>query len=158
MTDVFGIAAGAAGLIMTVATVWDAINDPILGTIADRTRSKWGTYRPYLLFIPLPLSVVSVLLFAAPELSASGKIVYMAVLYICYGMLVTCIEIPYNALLPAITKNEMERNDVISFSMFVASLMILIGTSFTSDLVGVLGGENPSKGYMILMVIGAIFM
>lgn len=94
MTDVFGVPAAAAGVIMTAATVWDAINDPIMGGIADRTKTRWGTYRPYLLLIPLPLSIVSVLLFAAPNLTTTGKIVYMAVLYICYGMLVTAIEIP----------------------------------------------------------------
>lgn len=130
LTDIFGVAAGAAGAIMTAATIWDAVNDPIMGTLADRTRTKWGTYRPYLLFVPLPLSIVSVLLFAAPELSASGKIVYTAVLYICYGMLVTAIEIPFNAILPAMSKNEMERNDVISLSTFIASIMILIVSSF----------------------------
>lgn len=158
LTDVLGVAAGAAGVIMTVAAVWDAINDPILGSIADRTKTRWGTYRPYLLFVPLPLAIVSVLLFAAPALSPTGKIVYAAVLYICYGMLVTCIEIPYNAILPTMTKNEMERNDTISAATFVASLMILIVSSFTPNLVQVLGGENPSKGYMILVGIAAVAM
>ena len=74
MTDVFGVPAAAAGVIMTAATVWDAINDPIMGGLADRTKSRWGTYRPYLLLIPLPLSIVSVLLFAAPDLSTTGKL------------------------------------------------------------------------------------
>ena len=158
LTDTFGVAAGAAGLIMTLATVWDAINDPILGSLADRTRTKWGTYRPYLLFIPLPLSIVATLLFAAPELSPSGKIAYAAVLYICYGMLVTCIEIPYTALLPTMTKNEMERNDTISLSTFVASLVILVVTSFTPNLVTFFGGDDSAKGYMIVVLIGAVFM
>ena len=79
MTDVFGDPAAAAGVIMTAATVWDAINDPIMGGLADRTKSRWGTYRPYLLLIPLPLSIVSVLLFAEPDLSTTGIIVYAAV-------------------------------------------------------------------------------
>lgn len=158
LTDTFGVAAGAAGVIMTCAAIWDAINDPILGSIADRTKSRWGTYRPYLLFVPLPLAVVSVLLFAAPDLTPTGKVVYAAVLYICYGMLVTAIEIPFNAILPAMSKNEMERNDVISMSTFVASIMILIVSSFTPNLVAVFGGDNPSKGYMILVGIGAALM
>lgn len=158
MTDVFGVATGAAGVIMTCAAIWDAINDPIMGTLADRTRSRFGTYRPYLLFVPIPLSIVSVLLFAAPDLTPAGKVVYAAVLYICYGMLVTAIEIPYNALLPAMTKNEMEKNDAISLSTFIASLMILVVTSFTTNLVSVLGGEDPGKGYMILVGIGAALM
>lgn len=158
LTDVFGIGAGAAGIIMTCATVWDAINDPILGTIADRTKTRWGTYRPYLLFVPLPLAIVSVLLFAAPDLSPSGKVAYAAVLYICYGMLVTAIEIPYNAILPTMSKNDMEKNDVISLSTFIASVMILIVSSFTTNLVGIFGGDDPAKGYMILVGIGAALM
>lgn len=158
MTDVFGIAAGAAGLIMTLATVWDAINDPILGGLADRTRTRWGTYRPYLLFVPLPLAIVATLLFAAPNLSAAGKVAYAAILYICYGMLVTCIEIPFYALLPTMTKNEMERNDTISLGTFIASLVILVVTSFTTNLVEVLGNGDTAMGYMLLALIGSVFM
>lgn len=158
LTDTFGVAAGAAGVIMTAAAIWDAINDPIIGSLADRTKTRWGTYRPYLLLIPLPLSVVSVLLFAAPDLTPTGKIVYAAVLYICYGMLLTALEVPYNAILPTMSKNEMEKNDVISLSTFIASIMILIVTSFTTNLVAVFGGDDPSKGYMILVLIGAILM
>lgn len=129
-----------------------------MGSIADRTKTRWGTYRPFLLFVPLPLSIVSVLLFAAPDLSPTGKIIYAAVLYICYGMLVTCIEIPYSAILPAMSKNEMERNDVISLSTFISSIMILIVSTFTTNLVQILGGDNPSKGYMILVGIGSVLM
>lgn len=158
LTDTFGIAAGAAGFIMTGAAIWDAINDPIMGSLADRTKTRWGTYRPYLLLVPLPLSVVSVLLFAAPDLTPTGKVVYAAILYICYGMLVTAIEIPYNAILPTMSKNEMEKNDVISLSTFIASIMILIVTSFTTNLVSVFGGEDPARGYMILVLIGAVLM
>lgn len=158
LTDTFGIGAGVAGVIMTCAAIWDAVNDPILGSIADRTKTKWGSYRPYLLFVPLPLSIVSVLLFAAPNLTGTGKIVYAAVLYVCYGMLVTAIEIPYNAVLPTMSKNEMEKNDVISLATFIASIMILVVSSFTPNLVAVLGGDNPSKGYMLLVGIGGVFM
>lgn len=158
LTDTFGVPAGAAGVIMTCAAVWDAINDPILGSIADRTKTRWGTYRPYLLFVPVPLSVVAVLLFAAPDLSTSGKIVYAAVLYICYGMLVTCIEIPYNALLPTMSKNDMEKNDTIALSTFIASIVILVVTSFTASWTEILGGGNVAKGYVIMVLIGAIMM
>lgn len=158
MTDTFGVPVGAAGVIMTCATIWDAINDPMLGSIADRTKTRWGTYRPYLLFVPLPLSIVSVLLFAAPNLTTTGKIVYTAVLYICFGMLVTAIEIPYNAILPTMSKDDMEKNDMISISTFIASIVILIVSSFTPNLVAVFGGENPAKGYMILVGIGAALM
>ena len=158
LTDVYGVPAGAAGIIMTCATVWDAINDPIIGSLADKTRTRWGTYRPYMLFVPLPLAIVSCLLFAAPELSTTGKIVYVAVLYICYGMLVTTIEIPYNAILPTMSKNAMEKNDILVLSTFIASITILIVSSFTTNLVAVLGGDDPAKGYLILVTIGAVIM
>lgn len=159
MTDIFGVPVGAAGVVMTAAAVWDAINDPIIGSMADRTKSRWGTYRPYLLFVPLPLSIVSVLLFASPDLSTSGKTVYFAVLYICYGMLLTALEVPYNAILPTMSKDDMEKNDTISLSTFIASIMILIVTSFTTNLVGIIGGEeDPAKGYVVLVLIGAVLM
>lgn len=158
LTDTFGVPAGAAAVIMTGAIIWDAINDPIMGSLADKTKTRWGTYRPYLLFIPLPLSIVSVLLFAAPDLTATGKIIYAAVLYICYGMLLTALEIPYNAILPTLSRNDMDKNDAISLSTFIASIMILIVSSFTTNLVGILGGDDPSKGYMILVLIGAVLM
>ncbi len=158
LTDVYGVPVAAAGAIMTCATIWDAINDPILGSLADRTRTRWGKYRPYLLFVPIPLSIVAVLLFAAPELSTPGKIAYAAFLYICYGMLVTAIEIPFNAVLPTMSKNEMEKNDTITASTFVASLIIMVSTSLTSPLVNMLGGGDLSKGYMILTGIGAVLM
>ena len=98
------------------------------------------------------------MLFAAPELPTGGKIAYAAVLYICYGMLVTAIEIPYNAVLPTMSKNEMEKNDTITASTFVASLVIMASTSFTTPLVTKFGGDNLSKGYMTLVGIGAILM
>ncbi|MCD8153642.1 MAG: glycoside-pentoside-hexuronide (GPH):cation symporter [Clostridiales bacterium] len=158
MTDTFGVAPAAAGVIMTVAAIWDAINDPIMGTLVDRTKTRWGTYRPYLLLVPLPWAIVCCMLFAAPELTAQGKIVYAAVLYICYGMLLTALEIPYNAVLPTMTRNEMEKNDAIAVSTFIASIAILIVSSFTTNLVAVFGGDDPAKGYFTVVLIGAVLM
>lgn len=158
MTDTFGVPAGAVGLIMFIATIWDAVNDPIMGNLADRTRSRWGKYRPYLLFVPIPLAIVSVLLFAAPEMSTTGKIVYTAVLYICYGMLVTAIEIPYGALLPSMTLDADSRTRTVQASTFLASIVILITSSFTMNFVNFFGGEDTSKGYMIVIGIGAACM
>lgn len=92
------------------------------------------------------------------ELTAQGKVVYAAVLYICYGMLLTALEIPYNAVLPTMTRNEMEKNDAIAISTFIASIAILIVSSFTTNLVAVFGGDDPAKGYFILVLIGAVLM
>ena len=84
LTDTFGVPAGAVGVITVVASVWDAINDPMMGTIADRTKSRCGKYRPYFLFIPAILTVVVVLLFASPNIGTHGKIIWTAVFYILY--------------------------------------------------------------------------
>lgn len=156
LTENFGVPMAAAGVIMTVAAIWDAINDPIIGSLADKTKTRWGTYRPYLLFVPPVFAIVATLLFAAPEMSTNGKIAYAAALYICYGMLLTALEVPYNAILPTMSKNEMEKNDVISASTFIASIAILLVSSFTLNWVDILGGGNPTKGYMILVAIAGV--
>lgn len=156
LTENFGVPMAAAGVIMSAAAVWDAINDPIIGSLADKTKTRWGTYRPYLLFVPPAFAIVATLLFAAPELSTTGKIVYAAVLYICYGMLLTALEIPYSAILPTMSKNEMEKNDVISIATFIASIAILLVSSFTLRWTDILGGGNPTRGYTILVAIGGI--
>ena len=69
LTENFGVPMAAAGVIMTAASIWDAINDPIIGGLADKTKTRWGTYRPYLLFVPPAFAIVTTLLFAAPEMS-----------------------------------------------------------------------------------------
>ena len=158
MTDTFGVAPAAVGVITFIATIWDAINDPMMGVLADKTKSSWGRYRPYLLFIPIPLAVVSTLLFAAPELSPGGKIAYCAVLYICYGMLTTAMQIPYGALIPSMTKDPKESTKIVQAYTFIAALVILVATSFTTVFVEKLGKGDVSKGYMILIGIGGLFM
>lgn len=158
MTDTFGVPAAAAGVIMLIATIWDALDDPLIGTMADRTKSRWGRYRPYLLFVPIPLTIVSILLFAAPEFSTTGKIAYAAILYICYGILTTLIQLPFGALLPAMTRNPQERTKVVQVYTFIASIVILVSTSFTTVFVEILGGEDVSKGYMILIGIAGVCM
>ena len=72
-TDVFGITAGAAGLIMMFTRIWDAVNDPMMGMVADRTRTKWGRYRPWLLFMAVPVGILLILNFYTPDLSGGGK-------------------------------------------------------------------------------------
>ena len=96
-TDTFGIPAAAAGVIMVLASIWDAINDPIMGVVADKTHTRFGKFRPYLLWVPGCLTVAVVCLFMSPNLSSTGKIIWAAVFYILYGMLRTAFEIPCNA-------------------------------------------------------------
>ncbi len=158
LTDTFGVPAGAAGVIMVIASIWDAINDPIMGTIADRTKTKWGKYRPYFLFIPAILTVVVVLLFASPNISTHGKIVWTAVFYILYGMLRTGIEIPSSALINAITNEPQERSKLINAYTVVMGIFTTITTSFALTFVSLFGGENTAKGYMIVVGIAGVLM
>lgn len=158
MTDVYGISAGAVGIIMGCATVFDALNDPVMGVIADRTKTKWGHYRPYLLWIPIPLAISTIILFATPELSAAGKIGYFAATYILYQVLMTAIDVPMNAMIPTISANENDRGGMTQMSAFLASIVLVIMTGGTPILVNVLGQGNQSKGYMLVMVGAGVLM
>lgn len=158
LTDTFGVPAGAAGVVMVLASIWDAINDPIMGTLADRTKTRWGKYRPYFLFIPAMLTVVVVLLFASPNISDHGKIIWTAVFYILYGMLRTGIEIPSNALINAVTDQPSERSKLINAYTVVMGIFTTITTSFALDLIALFGGENTALGYMIVVGIAGVMM
>lgn len=158
LTDTFGVPAGAVGVITVVASVWDAINDPMMGTIADRTKSRWGKYRPYFLFIPAILTVVVVLLFASPNIGTHGKIIWTAVFYILYGMLRTAIEIPSGALINAVTDEPSERSKMINAYTMVMGICTTIATSFGLALVSLFGGDNTAKGYMIVVGLAGVIM
>ena len=158
LTDTFGVPAGAAGVIMVIASIWDAINDPMMGTLADRTKTRWGKYRPYFLFVPAILTVVVVLLFASPNISTNGKIIWTAVFYILYGMLRTGIEIPSSALINAVTDEPSERTRMINAYTVVMGIFTTITTSFALTFVSIFGGENTAKGYMIVVGIAGVIM
>lgn len=136
MTDTMKIPLATASLIMLIATLWDAINDPIMGTIADRTKSKWGRYRPYFTVPPVLLAIVGVLLFLNPSgLSGTGKIWYVAIVYICYGMLTTILTMPQMAVLPAVTLDNQKRNSVIALGAGVCAVAFTIASSFTTNFL-----------------------
>ena len=105
-TDVFGIGMGAVATLMLVSRIWDAVNDPIVGGLSDRTHSRWGRYRPWLLFgAPLTAIVLVLTFWAHPDWSQSGKVVYMAVTYGTLVLGYTCVNITYGTLCGAMTQN-----------------------------------------------------
>ena len=157
-TDTFGIPAAAAGVIMVLASIWDAINDPIMGVLADKTHTRFGKFRPYLLWVPGCLTVAVVCLFMSPNLSSTGKIIWAAVFYILYGMLRTAFEIPCNALINAVTDLESERQKLISTYTQIMGIFTAITTSFALSMVSFFGGENTAKGYMIVVGLAGILM
>lgn len=124
-TDVFGISAGAVGTMMLVTRVMDAVADPIMGSIADRTRTRWGHFRPYLIWFSIPLAAAGVLTFTTPNLGGGAKLVYAYVTYCLLMLLYTVVNIPYSALLGVMTPNSKERTSLASFR-FVGAFSVAV--------------------------------
>lgn len=120
-TDVFGISAYAAAVIMFAARIFDALNDPIMGSIVDKTRTRWGKLRPYLLFTPLPIGILTILCFSSPDLSESGKVAYAAVFYVLWGVVFTIIDVPYWGLSSAMTYDTNERSKLLTVARLACS-------------------------------------
>jgi GPH family glycoside/pentoside/hexuronide:cation symporter len=168
-TDVFGITAKTAVTMFLVARIWDAINDPIMGMIADRTSTRWGKFRPYLIWGVIPLGVLGVLTFTTPgqsisinlriltitipELSIIGKIIYAYVTYILLTMTYTLINVPYSALMAVITPNSDERTVISSFRFVAAFVGQFIVQYAILKLVGVFADGNEAKGWQLAMAV-----
>ena len=137
-TDVFGISASAAGLMIFLSRMWDGVNDPMIGMIADRTNTRWGKFRPYLLWMAVPLAVAAVFAFSTPNLGPTGK------LFNLFMMLYTAINIPYSALLGVITPDSAERTVLSSFKYIGAYMGGLVVSAFLLPLVKQIGGSGNS--------------
>ena len=116
-SNVFGLSLADAGVLMLVTRIWDAVSDPMMGIIADRTKTSWGKYRPYLLFFALPFAVCGILLFTTPE---NGKTVWAYVTYILMMTVYTGINVPYGSLLNVMTSDSDEKSVLSSYRMFFA--------------------------------------
>ena len=116
-SNVFGLSLADAGVLMLVTRIWDAVSDPMMGIIADRTKTSWGKYRPYLLFFALPFAVCGILLFTTPE---NGKVVWAYVTYLLMMTVYTGINVPYGSLLNVMTADSDEKSVLSSYRMFFA--------------------------------------
>lgn len=158
-TDVFGIGGGVAGLIMMFTRVWDAVNDPMMGVIADRTRTKWGRYRPWLMFMAIPIVVFLALNFSTPNLGATGKVVFAAVTYVLMSMAFTAVDVPYWTLPAAMTSSVKKRTTIFSVSRTTTTLASVAIGIVVIPLVNALGGGDMAKGYfrtaLAVGVVGA---
>lgn len=156
-TDVFGIAPAVASAILLGARLWDAINDPIMGVIVDRTKSRWGKFKPYLLFGALPFALFGVLTFTVPTgLGETARIVYAVITYVGLGMIYTAVNTPYGALTSSMTQNPQERTSISAVRMFMAMLGAFVVSTLLPVLVPILGGESPQQGYQLTMVLFGI--
>lgn len=156
-TDIFGISPAIVGTMFLLVRVLDAITDPIMGTLADNTRSRHGKYRPYLLWLALPFAFCSVLAFTTPDLSASGKIVYAFATYTLLMLAYTAINIPYSALGGVLTADPGERVSVQAYRFVFGMLGGLLVTACTLPLVNWFGNGNAARGYQLTILTMSLF-
>ncbi|MDU5949211.1 MAG: MFS transporter, partial [Paenibacillus macerans] len=117
-TDVYGIGAAAVGTLLLVARLVDMLDSPIFGIFIDKTHTRWGKSRPWILWSCFPFTIVTILLFMGPELSASGKLAYAYIFYIASNILYTAVNNPLTTLLPSLSSDVQERTVANSFRMF----------------------------------------
>ena len=158
-TDVFGISMGAVAGLMLFSRFWDAVNDPIIGSLTDRTHTRWGRYRPWLLAAaPLTAIVLILTFWAHPGWNSTAKIVYMTVTYCILVLGYTCVNIPYGTLCGAMTQNIEERAQINTFRSVAAMIAIGIINIITVPLIETLGAGSDRRGYLLIAVIyGGIF-
>lgn len=150
-TDVFGITAAAAGTLMLVVRLFDMVTDPLMGGIADRTNTRWGKYRPYLILTSIPYGILAVVAFSTPDFDEGGKLIYA---YITYALLMTAytaVNIPYSALGGVITGDAKERGEVQAYRFAMAMVGGFIVTSSMLWLVSTFGNGDDTKGYQYAM-------
>lgn len=155
-TDVFGIAAGAAGTMMLVTKFIDALTDTGMGLIVDRTHSKWGQGRPYFLLGAVPFAVFTFLTFYIPDLGSTGKLVWAYVTYCLLCTAYTVVNIPLNTIVPRLTSDVHERDILVSTRMVCAMAGTAIVMSITAPLVEFFGKGNEARGYLVTMTIYGI--
>ncbi|WP_439183852.1 MFS transporter [Carboxylicivirga taeanensis] len=145
-TDTFGISAAAAGTIMLIARIWDMINDPLMGIISDRTTTRWGKFRPYILYTAVPYAILAVLTFTTPDLSQTGKIIWAAVTYFLLMTAYTAINLPYSSLMAVMTSDSNERAGVNTYRFISAFSGQLIVTGLALSMAIYFGkGEFSTK-------------
>lgn len=156
-TDIYGLSAAAVGVMFLVTRILDAITDPLTGIVADRVKTRWGHFRPWLIWFAIPYAVLAVMTFTTPDFGASGKLIYA---YITYTLLMLCytfINIPYCALGGVITRDEKDRLSAQAYRFTISSaagLMVSVATLF---LVDWLGKEDKQFGFQATMgIMGAI--
>lgn len=152
-TDVFGISAAVAGTMLLITRIWDTGIDPVMGVIADRTNTKWGKFRPYLLWMALPIGIIGVLTFTTPNLSESGKIIYAYVTSTLMMAAYTAINTPYSALMGVLTPNSLERTSVSSYRFVLAFVAIFLVQGTTLPLVNFFGKGDQVIGFQWTMVV-----
>jgi len=155
-TDVLGIKPEVAGIIVLASKSWDAVSDPLMGTISDKTNSRWGKKRPYLLFGSLPAAIAMLLLFYSPNFSGSEeaimrmRIIWGLLTYILFCTTITIVNVPYASLTAAMTRDSHERSVITGYRQSFGIVGTLVAAGATLPLVELLGGGDPIIGFRML--------
>ncbi len=157
--DVLGLSATFVGLILMIARVFDALNDPLMGVIVAKTRSRWGRFRPWLFTGTILNALVLYAMFAAPVMESAGLMVYFTAVYILWGVTYTMMDIPYWSMIPAVTQTPTDRESLSVVGRTCAGVGSALIAMFTMKLVGALGGESEREGFkLVALIVSVIFV
>ena len=154
-TDVYGISAAAAGTIMLVARFWDMAIDPIIGVVSDRTNTRWGKFRPYILFGAIPYAVLAILTFTTPNLGEVGKIIYAGATYVLLMTAYATINLPYSALGAVMTDDTYERAGLNTYRFIAGFSGQFIVTGLALTLAKFFGNGNKALGFQYTVLLFA---
>ena len=157
--DVLRLSATFVGLILMIARVFDALNDPFMGVIVAKTRTRWGRFRPWILTGTVLNALVLYALFAAPDLSQAGMMVYFSIVYILWGVTYTMMDIPYWSMIPAVTSTPADRETLSVVGRTCAGAGAALIAMFTMLLVGALGGDSERAGFKyVALIVSIVFV
>ncbi|MFD1630359.1 MFS transporter [Pseudopedobacter beijingensis] len=158
-TDVFGLPAAVVGTMFLVTRIWDTAFDPIVGIVADRTETKWGKFRPFILWVAVPFGLIGILTFTAPDLSPEGKIIYAYITYTLMMMVYSAINVPYASLMGVMTSDIKERTTLSTYRFvfaFAGSILVLAAAEPLVDFFSNSIGTSLSKSWQLTVTIFAV--
>lgn len=158
-TDIYGLSPAAAGVIMFVGSIWDAVMDPVVGIISDRTNTRWGKFRPYLLFGSVPYAILAVFAFTTPDFSATGKFAYALITCLLLRTAYALVNLPYSSLGAVMTNDSSERAGLNTYrfiAAYVGQFIVTGGALYLVKYLGAWGNKgvvNPAQGYQYTVAL-----
>jgi len=165
LVDYVGINAAFVGIMFMAVRVWDAVNDPIMGTIVDNTKSRWGKFRPWILIGTVLNAVVLVFVFYKPDLAidSTAMLIYITVFYTLWGMTYTLMDIPFWSMIPALTEKQNERESISAITRFFTSIgYFIVSAPYIVIVIALGGGETNSEMihgfFLFAIIISVLFL